>query len=82
MDALLIVAIAGFVTVGAVSIRLGRHGRGLGGAGIRADQERRRAAAALEAEDLAQLLTATNARRRARGLPERTLRDVVRDYER
>lgn len=35
---------------------------------------------ALDAEDLEQMLAATNARRAARGLPERTLADAERDF--
>lgn len=37
---------------------------------------------ALEEEDLEQLLEATNARRRGRGLPERTRGDVEREFGR
>ena len=33
-----------------------------------------------DAEDLQEMLEATNARRRARGLPERTLADAIREF--
>ena len=33
-----------------------------------------------EAEDLQEMLEATNQRRRARGLPERTLADAIREF--
>jgi hypothetical protein len=36
--------------------------------------------AQLEYEDLAQMLEATNARRRARGLPERSMTDAMREF--
>jgi len=81
VDTLLAVAIGGFLAVAIVAVRLGRHGAGLGGPAERAAAERRRAAAALEAEDLAQLLDATNAHRRARGLSDRTLEDVLREHD-
>lgn len=81
MDALLAVAIAGFLAVALIAVRLGREGRGVGGPAVRSAHERRRSAAALEAEDLSQLLAATNAHRRARGLSERTLEDVLREHD-
>ncbi len=34
----------------------------------------------LEYQDLAEMLDATNARRRARGLPERSLSDAIREF--
>lgn len=33
-----------------------------------------------DAEDLREMLEATNARRRARGLPERTVADAIREF--
>jgi hypothetical protein len=36
---------------------------------------------ALDNQDLEQMLAATNARRRARGLPERSLADAIREFE-
>jgi hypothetical protein len=41
---------------------------------------RRPSTDALETEDLQQMLDATNARRRARGLPERSLGDAIREF--
>ena len=37
-------------------------------------------AARRDAEDLQEMLEATNQRRRARGLPERTLADAIREF--
>lgn len=48
------------------------------------DQRRRREelqAERLEERDLGELLETTNARRRARGLPERTLEEVKREFD-
>jgi len=81
VNALLAVAIAAFVAVALIAVRLGREGQGLGGQAVDSAQERRRSAAALEAEDLSQLLAATNAHRRARGLSERTLEDILREHD-
>jgi hypothetical protein len=36
---------------------------------------------ALDNQDLEQMLAATNALRRARGLPERSLADAIREFE-
>ncbi|MHB1836800.1 MAG: hypothetical protein ACYCXW_17775 [Solirubrobacteraceae bacterium] len=47
------------------------------GAAARARHDPAQSRDALETEDLEQLLSATNARRRARGLPERTVRDAI-----
>lgn len=49
---------------------------GEGPLGLRSASEIVSAREALEAEDLAQLLELSNARRRSRGEPERTLEDV------
>jgi hypothetical protein len=35
---------------------------------------------ALDAEDLAEMLAVTNARRRARGLPERSVAEAIREF--
>ena len=44
------------------------------------NEQRRRREQYLADSDLDQLLEATNARRRARGLPERTRADVEREF--
>ena len=44
------------------------------------DEQRRRREAYLADRDLDELLEATNARRRARGLPERTREEVQREF--
>jgi hypothetical protein len=49
---------------------------GSGPLGLRSAEEILESRESLEAEDLAQLLEACNARRRRRGEPERTLEDV------
>ncbi len=62
--------------------RLGRQSpdRGLEQLGLRTARQITEDREALEVEDLAQMLEATNARRRARGLPERTRADVEREF--
>lgn len=57
-----------------------RPRRGEGPLGLRSAREIVSEREALEAEDLAQLLAVTNARRRARGLPERTDDDALREF--
>lgn len=54
----------------------------LGEFGVRQDARRAAAseAARWEEQDLQEMLEATNARRRARGLPERTVADAVREF--
>jgi flagellar biosynthesis/type III secretory pathway M-ring protein FliF/YscJ len=68
-------AIAGFVVVAVIAVRLGRRRRS-GQAEVRSA-----AAEELEAEDLAQLLAAHNARRRARGQAPETANDIERRLE-
>jgi hypothetical protein len=76
------------VTVGALAAlvvwvrRLDGHStnRGLEQLGLRTARQITEDREALEAEDLAQMLEATNARRRARGLPERSRADVEREF--
>jgi hypothetical protein len=79
VDALLILVLGGLVAVGLWTWLARRDAprdagprRGGGPPGLRSARDVAEGQAALEAEDLAQLLAATNARRRARGLPERT----------
>ena len=92
MPAPLILVVGGLAAIGLwswLAARAGRHGAG--GPGARAARRRGRGAvaspprsaraiaeqrAALEAEDLAQMLAAHNAWRRRRGRPERTVEEV------
>ena len=57
-------------------------GKRLGEFGARHNANRASAsdAALRDAEDLQEMLEATNVRRRARGLPERTLADALREF--
>jgi hypothetical protein len=79
------VAIAGFVGVALIALRLGRRRAGLPGArrhGRSAAAADARSLEALEAEDLQQLLAAHNARRVARGEPEQSVADIEQRLER
>jgi hypothetical protein len=79
VNALLILLLGGLVALGLWTWLASRGAprdagprRGAGPLGLRSAREIAEDGAALEAQDLDQLLAATNARRRARGLPERT----------
>ena len=81
MEALAILVAVGVIAVAICGWLAGdrpRRGRssGSGPLGLRSTQEILESREQLEAEDLAQLLEACNARRRRRGQPERTLEDV------
>ena len=79
MDALAILIVGGLVAIGLWAWLAGRRGPGRRGAdplGLRSAREIVEDREALEAEDLAQLLEAHNARRRRRGEPERSVEDV------
>src|SRR5882757_3697707 len=77
MDPFAIVLIAGIVALVLWVILLGRNapGSGLEALGLRSGQEISEQRAALEAEDLEQMMEARNARRRARGEPEISAED-------
>ncbi len=55
--------------------RLGEFGSRRGSARVTASELARR-----DAQDLQEMLDATNARRRARGLPDRSLADAMREF--
>jgi len=85
VNGLVILLVGGLVAVGLWSWLARRHRprrrrrQGVDPLRRRSAREITEAREALEAEDLEQLLQATNARRRARGLPERTDDDVRRE---
>ena len=81
MQALAILVVIGVVAVVLSGWLAGGRQRtprssGSGPLGLRSAHEILEAREQMEAEDLAQLLEACNARRRRRGEPERTLEDV------
>jgi hypothetical protein len=82
VDAFAVVILGGLVAVGLWAWLAGRRGPGHGPdpLGLRSAREIIEDREALEAEDLAQLLEASNARRRAHGLPERTLEQAEREF--
>jgi hypothetical protein len=84
VDALLILLAGGCAAVGLwlwlSRSRVPARRGGVAPLGLRSGREIVERRDALEAEDLDQLLEATNARRRARGLPERSREDVHREY--
>ena len=83
MNALSAVAIAGFVGVALIALLLGLRRRSTRrGWGGRTTNDGDVSIEALEAEDLAQLLAAHNARRVARGEPEQSIADIERLLER
>lgn len=83
MDPLAIVLLA-VLGAGAVCAWIASRGGGYAPArqppGVRSAREIVAQREALEEEDLGQLLEATNARRRARGLPERTADDAAEEF--
>ncbi len=82
MDAFAIVVFGGLLALVVWVWFLGTHAPGNGHEqlGLRAPRQIVEDREALEAEDLAQMLEAHNARRRARGLPERTREEVQREF--
>jgi len=76
-----VVFVALFVALALLSARANR-GRPLSefGAATGPSPVRSRQSADLEYQDLHEMLAATNERRRARGLPERSLDDAMREF--
>lgn len=74
--AIVLLAFVLLATCGCVLAARAHRGKPLSAFG----QPPRRLEAALETEDLEQMLAVTNARRRARGLPERSLSDAIREF--
>ncbi|MBV9197014.1 MAG: hypothetical protein JO168_22995 [Solirubrobacterales bacterium] len=74
MDPFAVVLLVALAVLLALVLLLGRYypGSGLEQLGLKPPREVVESREALEAADLDQLLAATNARRRRRGLPERT----------
>jgi hypothetical protein len=75
----LIVVVAAAV-LGAVLCARASAGRPLSESG-RGPDSRPAALRALESQDLEEMLGATNARRRTRGLPERSITDAIREFD-
>jgi hypothetical protein len=80
VDALVLILLGGAVAVAAAVWLLGRYypGSGTEQLGLRSAREITETREALEAEDLEQMLSAHNARRRARGESELTIAELVR----
>lgn len=83
VDPLAIVLLA-VLAAGALCVWIASRAGGYAAArqppGVRSAQEIVAQREKLEAEDLGQLLEATNARRRARGLPERSADDAAEEF--
>ena len=75
---LVVVALA---VLGAVLSAKASAGKPLGEFGHRPDPRPAASSQALDAQDLEQMLAATNVLRRGRGLPERSLADAIREFE-
>jgi uncharacterized protein YkwD len=67
--------------LGAVLSAKASAGKPLSEFGQRPDSRPAASSHALDNQDLEQMLAATNALRRARGLPERSLADAIREFE-
>lgn len=80
MDPFALVLLGGAVALAVVVWLLGRYHPGSGSEqlGLRSSREITEMREALEAEDLEQMLSAHNARRKARGEPVMTLDELVR----
>lgn len=81
MDPFAIVLLGGLLAIVVTVWLLGTYhpGSGLEQVGMRSAREIIETREALEAEDLDELLEATNARRRERGLPERSREQARRE---
>jgi hypothetical protein len=77
---LLVVALVVLAAVLAARANAGKPTREFGRTDDRGHR-RPAASTALEHQDLQEMLAATNAHRRARGLPERSLTDAIREFE-
>jgi hypothetical protein len=75
---LVVVALA---VLGACLVARANSGMPLSEFGQRGTARASMSADSLDAEDLRQMLAATNALRRARGLPERTLADAISEFD-
>jgi hypothetical protein len=76
-----IVVIAAAILASCLAARASA-GKRLSEFGARGRDQRRKPGldSARDAEDLAEMLAVTNARRRARGLPERSVADAIREF--
>ena len=79
--AVVLIVVVAVALLGAVLSARASAGRPLSDFGRRVDSLPLAASRALDDQDLEQMLAATNARRRARGLPERSLADAIREFE-
>ncbi len=79
--AVVVIVVVALAVLGAVLSAKASAGKPLSEFGRRPESPRASSPRALEHQDLEQMLAATNARRRARGLPERSLADAIREFE-
>jgi hypothetical protein len=75
-----LIVVALVILAACLSARASRR-RPLAEFGRRAHQRETADRASLEHDDQAQMLEAVNARRRARGLPERSAAELIREFE-
>jgi hypothetical protein len=79
--AVAVIVVVVVAVLGAVFSAKANAGKPLSEFGRRPDADPADSPLALDNQDLQEMLTATNALRRARGLPERSLADAIREFE-
>lgn len=79
--AVAVIVVVAVAVLGAVLSAKASAGKPLSEFGHRPESRPVGASNALDKQDLEQMLAATNALRRARGLPERSLADAVREFD-
>lgn len=76
-----VIVVVALAILGAVLSAKASAGKPLSEFGRWPDSRPAASSHALDNQDLEQMLDATNALRRARGLPERSLADAIREFE-
>lgn len=79
--AVAVIVVVALAVLGAVLSAKASVGKPLSEFGHRRESPRAASSQALDNQDLEQMVAATNALRRARGLPERSLADAIREFE-
>lgn len=78
---MVLIVVVALAVLGAVFCARASAGKPLSEFGRGPDARPVASSRALDDQDLEQMLDATNARRRARGLPDRSLADAIREFE-
>jgi hypothetical protein len=79
--AVVLIIVVAAAVLGAVLSARASVGKPLNEFGRRPDSRPVASSHALDSQDLEQMLAATNARRRARGQPERSIADAIREFD-